>query len=233
MNNHRSLPAYLKIKSYILENIESGEWAAGAKIPSEAQLVTRFGTSRMTANRAVRELAMEGKLRRKQGAGTFVAAPKPRSAFLEITSIAQEIESTGGTHSSEVHLLCEEKALPALAAKMKILPYAPTYHSVLVHKYNEIPIQLADRYINPVIAPDYLEQDFTAITPAEYLLQIAPDFNAEHIIEALIPEAWIRLLLKINEAEPCLVLSRTTWANDEVATISKFYYPGSRYSLGA
>lgn len=233
MKNQQSQPAYLRIKNFILNQIEGGKWQAGSKISSEAELVARFGTSRMTVNRAVRELAIEGKLIRKQGLGTFVVARKPRSAFLEITSIAQEIKRSGGNYSCRIHLLCEEKASPALAARMRFKPYSQVFHSVLVHRDNSIPIQLADRFINPAIAPGYLEQDFTAITPAEYLLQVAPDYHAEHTVEALIPEAWIRELLDINEAEPCLALSRTTSVNNDVATISKFYYPGSRYSLGA
>jgi len=121
----------------------------------------------------------------------------------------------------------------ASSARMRFKPYEPNSHSVLVHQDSNIPIQLADRFINPAIAPDYLNQDFTTITPVEYLLQVAPDYHAEHIVEALIPEAWIRELLDINEAEPCLALSRTTWVNDQVATISRLYYPGSRYSLDA
>ena len=193
----------------------------------------QFGASRMTVNKAVRELTLEGVLTRKQGLGTFVAAQKPRSAFLEITSIAHEIKRGGGEYSCKIALLCEEKAAPEIAAKMGLKPYSPVYHSVLVHRDDSVPIQLADRYINPEIAPDYLEQDFTAITPAEYLLQVAPNYNAEHVVEALIPEAWIRELLDISEAEPCLALNRITWVAGKVATLSRFYYPGSRYSLGA
>lgn len=228
----RPIPLYLQVKNYIQDKIEKGEWQTGTKIASEAEFVSLFGTSRMTINRALRELTTEGRLVRKQGQGTFVASPKPQSALLEINSIAQEIKRNGGSHSCHVHLLSEEKANPALAADMGFEPYSSVFHSVLVHKDNNIPIQLADRYINPAIAPDYLKQDFTKITPTEYLLKLAPITSVVHIVEALIPDAWIRELLKINEAEPCLALHRTTWTKKDVATKSCFFYPGSRYSLG-
>lgn len=232
MNNKHSQPVYRKIKAYIQQKIDKGEWSAGTKISTEAELVNHFNTSRMTVNRAVRELTVEGRVTRKQGRGTYVAARKPQSSFLKISSIEEEIRKSGGTYSCRVHLLCEEKAAPATALKMELRPYSVIYHSTLVHCDNEIPIQLADRFINPAIAPDYLKQDFTIITPAEYLLQTAPDYSAEHIAEAIIPDAWIRELLDINESEPCLALQRTTWVKGVVATISRFYYPGSRYSLG-
>lgn len=232
MRARQTQPLYLKIKEYILEKINRGEWPAGHKIPSEVELVSFFKTSRMTVNRAMRELSGEGKLTRRQGLGTFVSQPKQQSSFLDISSIAQEIQRSGGKYSCRVHLLCEEKATPSLARQMEMKPYSVVFHSVLVHLDNDVPIQLADRFVKPSIAPDYPKQDFTAITPAEYLLQLAPVYTAEHIIEAMIPDAWIRELLDINESEPCLALSRKTWVKGSVATFSKFYYPGSRYSLG-
>ncbi len=225
-------PLYLRIKEHILDRINNGEWQTDMKISSEAELVAIFGASRMTVNRALRELTAEGRLIRQQGHGTFVAPVKSQSALLEINSIAKEIKKKGGIYSCDVHLLSEEKVNPNLAAVMALKPYAPVFHSVLIHKDNAIPIQLADRYINPSIAPDYLKQDFSKITPNEYLLQLAPISGVEHIVEALIPEAWIRDLLEINEAEPCLALHRTTWVGKDIATKSCFYYPGSRYSLG-
>lgn len=227
-----STPIYLQVKEYILEKIHTGEYQTDMKIASEAELVKLFGASRMTINRALRELTAEGKLIRRQGRGTFIAQPKIQSALLEIESIAHEIQQRGGKYSCTVHLLGEEKANPSLAEAMELKPYTRVYHSVLVHRDNDIPIQLADRFIVPEIAPEYLQQDFTTITPNEYLLKLAPISGVEHVVEALIPDAWIRELLEINEAEPCLALHRTTWVEDAVATRSSFFYPGSRYSLG-
>ena len=48
-------PLYAKVKDHILENIRSGAWGAGRRVPSENELVESFGISRMTANRALRE----------------------------------------------------------------------------------------------------------------------------------------------------------------------------------
>lgn len=225
-------PRYQQIKEYILERINGGQWRPGMKIDSEAELVAATGISRMTVNRALRELTAAGYLTRSQGRGTFVAEKKPQSALLEIRSIAQEIRERGGTYSCQVVLLQEEKARPELARAMELSPYSTVFHSVIVHKDNGVPIQLSSRFINPQIAPNYLDQDFTTITANEYLLHIAPVSSVEHVVEALIPDPWIRELLQINSAEPCLVLHRKTWVNEVVATCSAFYYPGSRYTLG-
>ncbi len=226
------LPLYQQIKKFINESIDSGKYQTNMRIPSEAELGEMFKTSRMTVNRALRELTAEGVLFRKQGQGSFVAQHRSISALLEVRSIADEIHEKGGKYSCHVHLLSEEKANPNLAEAMQLSPYAPVYHSILVHSDSEIPIQLADRYVNPAIAPEYLNQDFTTITPNKYLLGLTPISEVEHMVEALIPDAWIRELLRTTEAEPCLALQRTTWVGKFVATRSCFYYPGSRYRLG-
>ena len=202
------------------------------RVPSEAQLVKQFSTSRMTVNRALRELTSEGRLIRRQGNGTFVAPAKAQTALLEINSIADEILQNGGKYSCAVHLLCEEKAHPELAEQMQVSAYSAVYHSIIVHKNNNIPILLADRFINPAIAPEYINQDFMTIQATDYLLQVAPVEKINHVVEAMIPAAWIRDLLDINEAEPCLALYRKTWSQQKIATKSSFYYPGSRHSLG-
>jgi len=227
-----SAPMYRQIMDYILGNINSGAWPVHERVPSEAQLVKTFQTSRMTVNRALRELTKEGRLIRRQGNGTFVAPAKAQTALLEIHSIADEITRSGGSYSCTVHLLCEEKASPEIAQQMDLQSYSRVYHSIIVHKNNGTPILLADRFINPAIAPNYLAQDFSKQQPTEYLLKIAPVEKINHVVEALIPPAWIRDLLEVNESEPCLTLYRTTWSKSVVATRSSFYYPGSRYSLG-
>ena len=101
-------PFYEKVKQAISEKIQRGVWRPHDRIPSEAELVAQFGFSRMTINRALRELTDEGLLVRLQGVGTFVAEPKGQSALFEVRSIADEIISRRHQHRCEVVLL-EEK----------------------------------------------------------------------------------------------------------------------------
>ena len=142
-------PIYRKIKKFIEHQILSGAWRPDTKIPSENDFVEALGTSRMTVNRALRELTADGHLVRLHGVGTFVAPPKARSALLEIKSIADEIKARGGVHTSELHLLEEEPASPQLAASMGLPPRSPVYHSVTVHRDSGLAVQLSDRYVNP------------------------------------------------------------------------------------
>lgn len=61
------VPRYEAVKQFIRTRIDSGEWPAHHRIPSENEIVADLGVSRMTANRALRELATEGAITRVQG----------------------------------------------------------------------------------------------------------------------------------------------------------------------
>ena len=225
-------PLYQKVKDHILALIASGRLAPESRTPSENELVRELSVSRMTVNRALRELTAEGMLVRLQGVGTFVAPQKPQSALLEIISIAEEIRRRGGVHTSTVHLLRSEPATGLPARHMRLKPGDPVFHAVLVHHDDGVPVQLADRYVNPAMAPGFLDQDFTRTTPNEYLVRVAPFTEVEHVIEAVLADRKTRALLKLKNNTPCLVLHRTTWAGEKVVTHSRFTYPGPRRLLG-
>jgi DNA-binding LacI/PurR family transcriptional regulator len=69
----RSQPKYLEIVESLRKAIEAGRYRNGARLPSEAELVRRFGVSRMTAVKAMQQLQQEGLLVRRIGSGTYAA----------------------------------------------------------------------------------------------------------------------------------------------------------------
>ena len=225
------LPHYLRLKRMIVERIDSGEWQSHHRIPSESELVREFGVSRMTINRALRELAIEGRVVRVQGVGTFVAEPKAAAALFEVRNIAEEIGQRGHRHSAQVLTLREEPASGEPARALAMRSGQALFHSVLLHLEDGMPVQLEDRHVVPAMAPDYLRQDFTRITPYVYLTQSAPISQAEHEIEAVLANATERRHLKIGAGEPCLRLKRLTWSAGRPVSSVRLLYPGSRYRL--
>jgi len=63
---------YLEIYNALSRDISSGRWGAGARLPSESELVKTFGVSRITVSRAMRDLQNDGIVERRAGAGSFV-----------------------------------------------------------------------------------------------------------------------------------------------------------------
>ena len=66
------------LKSQIL----NGSYTPGARIPPETELTKRFGASRMTFNRALKELQMAGYVRRTRGSGTYVLSRQVSESLL-------------------------------------------------------------------------------------------------------------------------------------------------------
>ena len=144
-----ALAPYARVKQHLKERLTAGEWPPGAQLPSEAELVAQFGISRMTANRALRELQADGLVERVQGVGTFAAQLHRVSATLTLRDLHEEIAERGHRHSAEVHLQRTEPASAELAAEWGLAPGAPVFRTLIVHFENGVALQCEDRLVNP------------------------------------------------------------------------------------
>ncbi|MCK8045040.1 histidine utilization repressor [Shewanella sp. 1CM18E] len=225
-------PKFEEIKQYILAQIESGEWAEDSRVPSENQLSELFSCSRMTARRALTELTESGVLERSQGLGTFVAGLKTQSSMMAIRNIADEIKDRGHGYSVQQVLLTQTVATGAIAIALGLEEGSQVFQSVLVHCEQGTPLQLEERFVNPRLVPEYLDQDFTKQTPHEYLSMVAPLTEAKHTIEAKMADVAQLALLEIAAVEPCLQITRRTWSRQGVVSFARLVHPGSRFRLG-
>jgi GntR family histidine utilization transcriptional repressor len=223
-------PAYEQVKDWIRHHIASGEWRPGDPVPSESTLMDRFAVSRMTAHRALRELATEGLVDRTQGSGTKVAQLHRISSQLVIRDIHEEVAARGHVHGTRVLKVAQEKAGAQLATSLALRKGANVFHSVLVHLENGLPIQYEDRYVNPAAAPAYLDTDFTMTSPTAHLLRHAPLTEASYTIEACLPAAHEARALEMKTSEPCLVMVRRTVSGAHVASVARQLHPATRYS---
>ena len=225
------VPLYLRVKHMISQRIYDGTWPVNKKIPSESELVNLLGCSRMTVNRALRELTTEGLLVRIQGVGSFVAEGRGRTALFEVNNIAEEILARNHKHHAQVLVLEKIQANAEQSVLMQIREGQTLFHSIIVHFENDVPVQIEDRLVDPVIIPDYLDQDFQNITPNAYLMSKAPVTEGEHVVTAILATAQECKWLKINKTEPCLLIRRRTWSNKQLVSSARLIYPGSRYFL--
>lgn len=226
-------PRYAAIKQYLTDAVRKGTLKPGDRVPSEAELVARFGVSRMTANRALRELQSAGVLIRRTGIGSFIAEPKPIGQMIEIRNIADEVRARGHGYRARVIQNVAEKAGADAASLLEVAVGTRLFHSVIVHHEAEFPIQLEDRFVLASVAPDYGDMDFTQTTPNEYLTRIAPLERVEHRVRAAMPDDRVRRLLGLTEGEPILVMTRRTWSRSRLVSHARLTHPGNRFELSA
>ena len=227
-----SVPLYEQVKDHVLRRIRSGEWGPGARVQSEHELVRELKVSRMTANRAIRELVHSGVLSRVAGLGTFVADLRVAGHPLQIRSIAAEIRARGHAYRAEV--VSSERVAPPAEIRTRLALKASARHafrSVIVHYENEVALQVEDRYVNPALAPDYLSVDFSTITTHEYLMDVAPLERVEHVVRAVQPSALVRRLLALGADDVVLLIERTTFSRAQRASFARLHHAGSRFEL--
>mgnify|MGYP006105961793 CR=1 FL=1 len=225
------LPIYQNIKIEMREWIQTGIWKPGSLIPGEALLAKQFGCARVTVNRALRELAEEGKLDRRRKAGTRVVTPEGRSVNFEIPRIRLEIEETGATY--RYALLLREVVVPPadVLSKLEISPEVLTLHLSCLHYSNEAPFQYEDRWINLKSIPEAEQEEFEKISPNEWLVKHVPWTDAEHILSAHNADVEQAKLLSLAERDALFVIQRRTWSKKKLVTYVRLYYPGRFYQM--
>ncbi len=228
-----SSPRYATIKEALRSQITQGLLAPGDRVSSENQLASEFSVSRMTARRALLELAEEGVLLRSQGLGSFVADTRPMSSVTQIRNIAEEITQRGHRHSCCVLQHTELPADSLIAMQLGLNTGELIFHSDIVHMEDGLPIQHESRTVNPRMAPDYLAQDFANNTPSAYLSAVAPLTEAEQSVEAILADSDIAKNLQVKKRSPCLKITRRTFSEKGVVSLAILTHPGDRYRLGS
>lgn len=253
----KTVPAYQRIKNAILDNIHSGKWQAGAAISTEMALAEEFSVSRMTVNRALKELSEERVLERRQGSGTFVAQQQFNHTFVEVRNIAQDLKSANRDYQAQVlskraitaSMLDDDKRRKfgideaVISSNSKgddskdtdnntnSAVAAILYEVKIIHFADGQPIQFEERWVDATKVPEFIEQDFTVVNTSDYLIAKSPLERGCYTIRALAAPDEIADALQIASQSPTLVLCRQTYSAGQVLTFVKMWHAGDRYQF--
>ena len=244
----KAIPAYQRIKNAILDNIHSGKWQAGNAISTEMALAEEFGVSRMTVNRALKELSEERVLERRQGSGTFVAQQQFNHTFVEVRNIAQDLKSANRDYQAHVvskraitaSMLDDEMrgkfdldtaVVSSYSEDTCISEIAVLYEVKIVHFADGQPIQFEERWVDAKKVPQFLEQDFSVVNTSDYLIAKSPLERGSYTIRAVAAPDEIANALQVAPQSPTLVLRRQTYSAGRVLTFVKMWHAGDRYQF--
>jgi GntR family histidine utilization transcriptional repressor len=227
----RELPLHERILRDMEEEILSGRLSPGDTIPSEADLMAKYGCSRMTVYKAMSTLSSRGLITRKRGFGSVVSKPQVEHAVLEIHDFIKEAERSG--HLYEYELLSREISAitPAEARRLQLPGKMRIMRLKCLHRINNLPIAIESRLINLFAVPQAAEESFDAIPPGTWLLQKVPWTVAEHSIRAISADRNTARLLELAPSAACLVLNRVTWHLGVPVTDVQLTHAGERYQL--
>jgi GntR family transcriptional regulator, histidine utilization repressor len=233
MINTIKLPQFEVIKQYVRGHIKSGHWPVGTRTPSENELSASFSVSRMTARRALQELAQEGLLTRAPGLGSFVAQPVAAQPTIELHNIIALAQSKGA-YSCQILGLEQIPADAELAHLLSFDVDQPVYRGIFVHLDGDKAVQWQEIFVNPAVAPAFLKQKFVKVVPDEYLEWIAPSDQVDSQVSAVLAKPSQRRALGLTEdnQSACLQVTRTCKRYSSLVSSSTLVHPAHLYQLG-
>ncbi|MDR0216573.1 MAG: histidine utilization repressor [Comamonas sp.] len=233
MDKHSSMSLHGKILTEIEQNILSGRWPPGFRIPSEMELTVHYGCSRMTVNKVLTQLAQAGLLERKRKAGSFVTRPHTSSAVLEIPDLRQVVLGMGQEYSSQMLSRLQRRSTHEDMDAMRMSKASSVVHALCLHMAGARPFCIEDRLINLEAVPDAEQEMFTEQSPSSWMVNHVPWSSAEHRIRAEAASEETAGLLKVAPGFPCLVIDRRTWTGRLPITFVRLTFPADLYELDA
>jgi GntR family histidine utilization transcriptional repressor len=240
MSDRKAAPArrnvvarHTRIRQTLETAIVSGAWPPGARVPSEQELLKRYGCSRMTVNKALSALAASGLIVRRRRSGSFVATPKAETNVLHIQNTEEEIRRAGKSYALALLSRSTRKASKRDAARLDVAIGARVLAVKCVHSADGHPVVVEDRLINLEAVASAAEVDFRVTSPGTWLLYEVPWSDAEHQIRAVNASDDIATHLEIKVGDACLEVERRTRYSDRPITHVVLTYPGNGYRLVA
>tara|TARA_R110000868_G_scaffold46832_3_gene154323 strand:+ start:2206 stop:2955 length:750 start_codon:yes stop_codon:yes gene_type:complete len=224
---------HLRILNEVQENIVSGKWPPGFRIPFETDMALEYGCSRMTVNKVLTQLTKSGLLVRNRKSGTFVKAPQSLSAALQITNIRTEVEDASKHYSYQLLHDAVRNRKAEDHNRLGSGPVRQIREITCLHFADAVPFCFEERIINLNAVPEIQQVSFEQHPPGNWLLQKVPWNTAEHQITACSASRDMANALRITEGDACLVMERTTQNEKGYVTWARLSYPGDQHRLVA
>ncbi|MDH6215974.1 GntR family transcriptional regulator [Streptomyces pseudovenezuelae] len=204
---HGRIPKYYAVKAQIDRLV--GELGEGGLIPTERDLSERYGVARETVRQALRELVLEGKLRR-QGRGTVVAGPKLAQP-LSLASYTEGVRRQGRTPGRSLVTLDRFPCPDALAAETGLERGEPVWHLERVLLADDERVGLESTYVSVARLP-HLDTEFEPDSSFYgYLHERGIGFgDADERIETVLATPREALLVGTPPALPMLLIHRVS-----------------------
>lgn len=211
------VPFYFQLKKVLSEEISSGRWAPGERIPSEPHLCGHFDISRTTVRQALAELESEGLIRRDKGRGTFVAEPGSSSWLLQSSHGFFEEATRGGRQVTSRVLRAEVAPLPVWATDALGLPESSSGVSlervrwvddrVVMYVETHLPERLAD----VVLSADLEEGSLYETLEARLNLTVD---SGRRLVEATTAQDELSNVLEVVPGAPLLFVESISYDPD-------------------
>lgn len=220
-------PKYAQLRDHIAEISVPGKL-----IPSERDLMERFGVSRGTVRKAVDELVALGALKRVHGKGTFATEPRVESN-LHLASFTQDMRRRGLVPSSRILELVIKPLGHEGGRALGLDPDSDAWHLRRIRIASGQPLALEEARYPAAAFPkldsfDLGERSLYEVFATHYDTVID---TAEQTLWGEAADADLARLLEVPPMSPLLVFERVSSTRGRAIEYIRSYYLGERYQV--
>jgi len=233
---------YKQIKEAIKDQIAKGELKDGDRVPSERELCTLFGVSRITVRQAINEAVLEGYLYTRQGKGTFIASNselKINQGLVRVTSFSDTMQSRGLTAQTKILSHSIKQADFALSKILDLHITQEVLNINLLGIANKQVMVFYQSYFEAGLGKKMLKraQDMAAeeaafsSTDLYSHMDVSPAF-VDQTFEAITADKDIAKLMDIHEGYPLFLISSIMYTRDDSPLeYRKSFYRADKYKF--
>ena len=211
------LPLYRQIETDVRDRIRSGDLVPGAQLPTEVELMDRYGVSRATVRQALRELVAEGLVEIRRGLGTYVTQRRFEHTIGGFYSFSREIERHGLEPRTRVLGLGVEPADEAVASALGLDAGRAVVALRRLRLADDDPLVVETSYLPAARFPGLEKVDFGQVRLYDTLTDAygCRPTRARETFEPVLVTADEAALLGQHRGEPALRVERVAFDQDD------------------
>jgi len=211
LDRNSPLPLYYQLKQIIIDKLESGAWKPGDLVPSEQELQSTYGLSRITVRQALTELTYEGHFERHRGQGTFVANKPLIHNPSKRISITELMRQQGITPDWQIRQRGFVSPAPNIQERLQVRANTTVYTVEFLLSANQEPIGWHLTYLPRPIAEAEQVETLSDEALGEFFrtLPNRPGLTIRRTIQAVPAGNTEARLLNIRPGHPILSIEVT------------------------
>lgn len=206
------VPLYFQLAQDLRQQIAAGQLKPGMAIPTEEQLGSRYGVSRITVRRAIDDLIVEGLISRRRGVGTFVAQPHQATRSVSLVGSLYDALAYPKDIAIEVLRRAEKPAPQRIAELLRLPEDAPVLELQVLSHAGRTPFAMTHFYLPQAVGARLDPAELSAGTPVARLVERIlgqPVVRAEQSVEPESADARLARQLQIARGSAVLHVLRT------------------------
>lgn len=225
-DRNKAIPLFYQLQEILHDKIEEGSWQANMRLPSEKELCEMYNVSQITVRKALKQLEIEGIIKRIQGKGTFVEDKKVKDLILQSLSGTFAF-SEKGNFSTTIVEKSIEKANEQVCQALQLADGQEVTKLIRIRNVDNMPLYWTKAYIPLELCPELINEDLKKqslyeILKDQYQLEVA---SAIRTIETILASSRAKNYLGVAPGTPInFVTSISFLANGEPLEYSKNYF---------